>query len=202
MSINSAKPARSVRSVSGEAEDILLATEMVKLGARLQVLQSGTRLSYDRLARLYKEIRKVSPPKGLLPFSVDWYMTWLPNIHSSLFYSIYHYLDTHTPTKKAWALIEAYKLYLQQASFAGGQDNGCEDCDEAVLSFTRAWMLLRFFESGLMQVSTCTQCKGGFIAHAHDPQKNFVCAICKPPPRAGKTRKAKQAAAACTPAEP
>jgi len=186
---------RAQRSVSSEAQDIFLATEMVKLGARLQVLQAGTQLSYDRLARLYKEIRKVSPPKGMLPFSVDWYMTWQPNIHASLFYSIYHYLDTHTPAKKAWALIEAYKLYLQQAAQMADQNGGAENAvqEEAVLSFTRAWMLLRFFESGLMQVSTCVKCGGGFIAHAHDPQKHYVCAICKPPPRAGKTRRAKKA---------
>jgi len=191
MSHSNSSNSKPPRSVSREAEDIRLATEMIKLGARLQVLQSGTQLSYDRLARLYKEIRKVSPPKGMLPFSVDWYMTWLPNIHSSLFYSIYQYLNTHTPSKKAWALIEAYRLYLQQARFADGQ--GASTDSEAVLSFTRAWMLLRFFESGLMQISTCKQCQGGFIAHAHEPQKHYVCAICKPPPRAGKTRKAKAA---------
>ncbi len=182
--------AREARSVSREAEDILLASEMVKLGARLQVLQAETALSYDRLARLYREIRGSSPPKGMLPFSVDWYMTWLPNIHSSLFYSIYQYLDTHTPVKKAGALIEAYRLYLEQASF--GQ--GSATADEAVLSFTRAWMLLRFFDSGLVQLSQCVHCHGSFIAHAHDPRQDFACAICKPPPRAGKTRNAKLAA--------
>ena len=182
--------ARETRSVSREAEDILLASEMVRLGARLQVLQAETVLSYDRLARLYREIRGSSPPKGMLPFSVDWYMTWLPNIHSSLFYSIYQYLDTHTPAKKAKALIEAYRLYLEQASFGSGPASA----DDAVLSFTRAWMLLRFFDSGMVQLSHCMYCHGGFVAHAHDPRQDFVCAICKPPPRAGKTRGAKVAA--------
>jgi flagellar transcriptional activator FlhC len=57
-----------------------------------------------------------------------------------------------------------------------------------VLSFTRAWMLVRFFDSDLVQLSRCTRCTGQFVAHAHDPQANFVCAICRPPPRAGKTR--------------
>src|SRR5690606_2743442 len=77
------------KSVTREAKDIVLASNMVRLGARLQVLQAETSLSYDRLTRLYKEIRGCSPPKGMLPFSVDWFMTWLPNIHASLFYSIY-----------------------------------------------------------------------------------------------------------------
>src|SRR5690606_40988667 len=78
----------ATRSVAKEAQDIGLATDMIQLGARLQVLQAETSLSYDRLARLYREVKGCSPPKGMLPFSVDWFMTWLPNIHSSLFYSI------------------------------------------------------------------------------------------------------------------
>lgn len=182
----------SNKSVAREAEEILLATQMIRLGARLQVLQAETSLSYDRLARLYREIKGASPPKGMLPFSVDWFMTWLPNIHSSMFYSIYQYLDKYTPAKKTHALIQAYQLYLEQAS-AGREEYNPED--EAVLSFTRAWMLVRFFESNMVQLSSCTRCKGGFVAHAHDPQNDFVCAICRPPPRAGKTR----ARAAATP---
>ncbi|GAB2908960.1 flagellar transcriptional regulator FlhC [Paralcaligenes sp. KSB-10] len=172
----------STKSVAKEAEEILLATDMIRLGARLQVLQSETSLSYDRLARLYREIKGCSPPKGMLPFSVDWFMTWLPNIHSSTFYGAYKFLDTFTPAKKARALIEAYRLYLEQAFTSRGS------VEEPVLSFTRAWMLVRFFESGMLQQSRCVRCTGEFVAHAHDPQNDFVCAICRPPPRAGKTR--------------
>ncbi len=172
------------KSVAKEADEILLASEMIKLGARLQVLQAETSLSYDRLARLYREVKGCSPPKGMLPFSVDWFMTWLPNIHSSVFHSIYQYMDTRTPARKSLALVEAYRLYLEQAS-TGKAD---EPFGEPVLSFTRAWMLVRFFDSSMLQLSYCERCKGGFVAHAHDPQKGFVCAICRPPPRAGKTR--------------
>lgn len=182
----------SKKSVAKEGEEILLATDMIKLGARLQVLQAETSLSYDRLARLYREVRGCSPPKGMLPFSVDWFMTWLPNIHSSVFYSVYRYLDTHTPAKKARALVEAYRLYGEQASNGLGAPPG----EEPVLSFTRAWMLIRFFDSNLLQLSYCERCNGGFIAHAHDPQNGFVCAICRPPPRAGKTRKRRATTAA------
>ena len=31
----------------------------------------------------------MSPPKGMLPLSADWFVTWLPNVHSSFFYNIY-----------------------------------------------------------------------------------------------------------------
>lgn len=174
----------ATKSVAREAEEIILATDMIRLGARLQVLQAETSLSYDRLARLYREVKGCSPPKGMLPFSVDWFMTWLPNIHSTMFYSVYRYMDQNTTAKKSQALVEAYRLYLEQS--AAGKGEGSDE--EAVLSFTRAWMLIRFFDSNMVQLSHCVRCKGGFVAHAHDPQNDFVCAICRPPPRAGKTR--------------
>jgi len=178
------KAAAPKRSVVRDAQDILLASEMVRLDARLQVLQAETLLSYDRLARLYREVKGSSPPKGMLPFSVDWFMTWLPNIHSSIFYSIYTYLDAHTPAKKVHALVQAYQIYLEHA-YAGRAVPG----GDPVLSFTRAWMLLRFFDSDLLQISACERCGGGFITHAYDPPKGFICGICRPPPRAGKTIK-------------
>ncbi|HYG44056.1 MAG TPA: flagellar transcriptional regulator FlhC [Bordetella sp.] len=174
------------KSVSQEADDILLASTMISLGARLQVLEAETSLSHDRLSRLYREIRACSPPKGMLPFSVDWFMTWLPNIHSSLFYNVYAFLNTRTASRGIRATIDAYRLYLEHA----GVEN---QADEPVLSFTRAWMLVRFFDSGMLQLSPCRQCGGHFIAHAHDPQTDFICAICRPPPRAGKTRAAAKA---------
>ena len=76
-----------------EARDIRLAVDLIQLGARLQMLESETQLSRERLIRLYKEIHRKSPPKGMLPFSTDWFMTWQPNVHSSLFLNIYGYLD-------------------------------------------------------------------------------------------------------------
>jgi len=181
--VQAVKTTTPKRSVVRDAQDILLASDMIRLGARLQVLQAETTLSYDRLARLYREIKGCSPPKGMLPFSVDWYMTWLPNIHSSVFHSIYTYMDTYTPAKKAQALVAAYRVYLEQADVGRATPGS-----EPVLSFTRAWMLIRFFDSQLLQISTCERCQGGFIAHAHDPQAGYVCAVCRPPPRAGKTR--------------
>jgi flagellar transcriptional activator FlhC len=44
----------------------------------------------------------------------------------------------------------------------------------------------------MLQLSTCTRCTGQFVAHAYDSQSNYVCVLCRPPSRAGKTRKVKQ----------
>ncbi len=170
----------SSKSVIQEAGEIHLAMELIHLGARLQFLEAETSLSRDRLIKLYKEIKGASPPKGLLPFSTDWFMTWMSNIHSSMFYNIYRFMVTHGGCTRINALIKSYQLYQEQVGQQGG---------EAVLDFTRAWTLVRFFDSDMLQLSTCTRCTGLFVAHAHDPQGNYVCVLCRPPSRAGKTRK-------------
>lgn len=175
------------KSVIDEAREIHLAIDLIKLGARLQFLEAETSLSRDRLIKLYKEIKGVSPPKGLLPFSTDWFMTWLSNIHSSMFYNIYRFMVTYGGCTRISALIKSYRLYLEQVERQGG---------EPELDFTRAWTLVRFFDSDMLQLSTCTRCTGQFVAHAHDPQGGYVCVLCRPPSRAGKTRKSQPGVAA------
>ena len=49
------------KSVISEARDIGLAIELIKLGARLQLLEAETKLSRERLIKLYKEVRGESP---------------------------------------------------------------------------------------------------------------------------------------------
>lgn len=170
------------KSVVLEAREIHLAIELIELGARLQMLEAETSLSRDRLIRLYKELKGVSPPKGMLPFSTDWFVTWLPNIHSSLFYNTHRFMVTHGGCHGIEAVIKSYRLYLEQVELHQW---------EPVLGFTRAWTLVRFFDSKMLQMTPCARCGGRFVAHAHDPQANFVCGLCQPPSRAGKTRKGK-----------
>ena len=79
------------------------------------MLESETDLSYERLLRLYKEVQGESRARGMLPFSTDWFMTWQPNIHSSLFLNIYEYLDKNaTELEEIDAIIKAYELYIEQ----------------------------------------------------------------------------------------
>jgi flagellar transcriptional activator FlhC len=179
------------KSVVTEAKQINMAVELVKLGARLQVLETETNLSRERLLKLYKEVKGESPPKGMLPFSTDWFISWQPNIHASLFIDIYRYLGRHAGVGGIEAIIKAYQLYLEHVEV-----NGLE----RVLSLTRAWSLVRFCEAKMLTTVPCTECGGHFIMHAMDLQKNYVCGMCHVPSRAGKTRKAAAALAAPQPA--
>lgn len=172
----------SHKSLVNEMHQVRLAIELIELGARLQVLETETEISRAKLIKLYKEVRGMSPPKGMLPFSADWFITWLPNVHSSLFYNIYLRMREDHGCGRMEAFVRAFRLYQEQVQL----DNA-----ETVLGLTRAWTLIRFFESDLLQLSQCTRCGGHFVAHAHSPVHDYVCGICQPPSRAGKTRKSK-----------
>src|SRR5258708_12757854 len=103
----------ATKSVVREVREITLAIELIELGARLQLLEAETSLSRDRLIKLYKELKGVSPPKGMLPFSTDWFMTWQPNFHSSLFYNIYRFMAGHAGCFTIQSISKRYPLSLQ-----------------------------------------------------------------------------------------
>ena len=175
------------KSLLTEAKQIDRAITLIHLGARLQVLESETDMSYERLLRLYKEVSGKSPSKGQLPFSTDWFMTWQPNIHASLFMNIHRHqvgLDDATAVE---ALIRAYRLYREQIGQLGLPE---------VLSITRAWRLTRFFDAGMLGMTACTCCGGEFVTHTFELAHQYVCGLCHMPSRAGKTRRTANAAQA------
>ena len=118
------------KSILNESKEIERAVTLIDLGARLQVLESETSLSYERLLRLYKEVAGRSPSKGQLPFSTDWFLTWQENIHSSLFLNISEYLSKSSAGDDIDMMIKAYRLYDEQVKAIEM---------EPLLSFTRGW---------------------------------------------------------------
>ncbi|MFN6996800.1 MAG: flagellar transcriptional regulator FlhC [Aquincola tertiaricarbonis] len=165
------------KSILDEAKQVDRAVQLIHLGARLQVLESETDLSYERLLRLYKEVAGKSPSKGQLPFSTDWFMTWQPNIHASLFMNIHEYLNKVAALDDIDIVIKAYKLYLEQTA--------AEHLDP-LLSITRAWRLVKFIDNGMLTITRCNRCGGQFVTHPHEIARHYTCGLCHPPARAGK----------------
>lgn len=176
----------STRSVLEDTRQVQRAVELIRLGARLQMLQAETALPYERLLRLYKEVAGRSPSKGQLPFSTDWFTSWQPNIHASLFLSLHDFMLGNTGLRGIDALIKAYRLYLDHIELHGM---------ERVLTLTRAWTLLRFFDAGMLKMAECRECGGRFVAHALDLTQDYVCGLCHVPARAGKMRRREAATA-------
>jgi flagellar transcriptional activator FlhC len=167
-------------TLAQDAQEMVRAIALIKLGARMQVLETELALPRDRLIRLYREVTGVSPPKGLLPSSADWYMTWMANIHSSLFYNTYLFLKNEAQCTHLDALTKAYRLYREHCTNAGA---------ETLLDLTRAWTLVRFFSGGILQMTQCCRCSGKFVAYKYDRPAGKACALCQPPSRAGKGAK-------------
>lgn len=171
----------SARSLLEDNRQVQRAIELIELGARLQMLQAETELPYERLLRLYKEVAGRSPSKGQLPFSTDWFTAWQPNVHASLFYNIYAYLLKTSPLDDVDAIAKAYRLYAQEIAALGV---------EPLLSVTRAWRLVRFVDAGLLTTTRCSRCRGNFVNHPYEIERDYVCGLCEPPARAGKARRA------------
>ncbi len=169
----------AVKSVLEESRDIERAVSLIKLGARLQVLESETKLSYERLLRLYKEVAGKSPSKGQLPFSTDWFLTWQPNIHSSLYANIHRNISKSASLDDIDAVMRAFTLYSEQMSTCGV---------EPLLSITRAWRLTRFMGAGMLTLTPCKSCGGHFVTEPYENARHFECGLCAPPARAGKGR--------------
>ena len=167
----------AAKSILQESRQIERAVSLIQLGARLQVLESETDLSYERLLRLYKEVSGRSPSKGQLPFSTDWFLTWQPNIHASLFMNIYQYLSKASDLEDIDAVIKAYRLYSEQIHTCGLED---------LLSVTRAWRLVKFVNNNMLSMTRCSKCGGHFVTESYQSQRQYVCGLCQPPARAGK----------------
>lgn len=165
------------KSVLDDSRQVNRAIDLIQLGARLQVLQSETELSYERLLRLYKEVAGRSPSKGQLPFSGSWFLSWQPNIHASLFLNIYRYLAKASALEPIDATMKAYKLYSEQV----------DACNLApLLSFTRAWKLVQLIDDGKLATTCCTFCGGHFVTDLFENAQTFECGPCAPPVRVGK----------------
>lgn len=165
------------KSVLNESRQIERAVALIKLGARLQVLESETDLSYERLLRLYKEVAGKSPSKGQLPFSTDWFLTWQPNIHASLFLNIYEYLSKTSSLEDIEAVMKAFRLYSEQMTTLEM---------EPLLSVTRAWRLVKFVDNNMLAMTRCSKCNGHFVSEPYENARHYVCGLCEPPARAGK----------------
>lgn len=165
------------RSLMEDAEQVELASAYVEMGARLSVLEAITTISKEKLSSLYREIQGKSPPKGQLPYSTEWYLSWQPNIHSSLFLGYHSGLRNQELNCDHWVTAKAFRLYQDQIRILGLPE---------VLTMTRAWRLVQFMNVGMLSTASCKLCGGKFVVDPYGLNKQFTCGLCKPPSKAGR----------------
>ncbi|EKJ5692273.1 flagellar transcriptional regulator FlhC [Salmonella enterica] len=162
-------------SLLQELRHTQLAVELISLGARMQLLEHAVPLSRGKMTRLYREVVGTAPPKGMLPFSADWFISWEHNVHASLFCNIFDYIkNQNKDATPVMTLIPAYRVYLK---YAGSPQ---------ILSLTRAWILRRFVDSKILSFTRCCECHARFITYTGEPANNYQCVMCHPPSRALK----------------
>lgn len=161
---------KSKLTAEEEIGELQVATDMASMGARMQVIESETSLPRSRLVALYKEVTGNSPPKGLLPSSGDWFLPWMRNIESSLFANYYYALIKRDVNRKS-AMIKGYRFY---------QDQMLRERRDPLLSFSRAWTLIRFIDADVLKMKACEECGIEFVID----EDRECCHLCRPPKKA------------------
>jgi len=154
-----------------EAREVRRAAELIRLGARLQLLEPDSNLNPERLLALYEEVEGI--PAGAVEPSTppDWFLTWLPNIHASLFIGVWRYLRTFCAMEGMDALARAHRLYLAHIEATGA---------DPILTVTRAWSLVQYL--GLVLETTyCSVCNADLVVHADQAGHAAVCRFCQAP---------------------
>lgn len=154
-----------------QAELIREAEELIRLGARMQVLEDLTPMPREKLLKLYKEVKGEAPPRGMLPFSTEWFMEWQPSIHSALYVAQRNQVKQTVSLSSREVLALSYRKYLECVDACGLKP---------LLSLTRAWSLERFVNAKMMVERKCTRCTANFLCNGHH-ERNFVCSFCRSP---------------------
>lgn len=162
-------------STGGKGQDMARAATLVKLGAPLQVLESETKLTRQRLLCLYRRIHKEARPAEMPPIPADWFMNWQANTHAAVFLNIYQCLADAGDAHEHNVLAGSYQRYLQQLQVL--------DLPQ-VLSLAHAWRLVKYVDSGELMLKPCARCQGSFVVHTLDLHQHFVCMLCQTAPRA------------------
>lgn len=163
-------------TVLDNAKQIMRAAELISLGARLQLVEAKLPLlPRNRLVRLYREITGVPPPRGMLPFSGDWFLTWHPNVQVSFLAACYQRLEAQNDgLDRIDLLLKSYQLYAEHFSLLN---------QPILLDITRAWTFLRYRRANVLSVTRCACCSGVFVIKPGGPRMQKLCSLCKIPSR-------------------
>ncbi len=77
-------------------------------------------------------------------------------------------------------LTKAYRLYTEQVAMAR---------IDRLLSFTRAWRLVKFVDANMLTRTKCSKCGGTLVSELYENARHFSCGLCNPPP-SGKSKSA------------
>lgn len=140
---------------------------LCEIGARPPVIKALLPAAHDTLIRTqWDAFQDAAPPKGRLPMLVEWFLSnYNVKLQSSYIASVWrrasdnkvHYVD---------AYLAAYDQYI--ATFP-----------EPLLTFDRAWYLIRTLSTRMMTTVTCPDCDSEYIHNPNELTNHKTCPCCR-----------------------
>jgi flagellar transcriptional activator FlhC len=144
----------SNRELNTELGRYQTAQQLFSVGARVPIVRELTQLSPWLLRKFYVDTTGEKPSRGPIPSSVEWYLTGINHLQSSLFLQYYQSVQVHEGEVNASYLLLAYQMW--RSSWALTQL-------KSTLSFDRAWWLIKLIRSDLIKGQACRVCRGIYI---------------------------------------
>jgi len=163
---------------------------LCEVGARPPVIKALLPTAHDTVIRdQWEAIQGSAPPKGRLPMLVEWFLSnYQIKLQSSYIAAVWrratesqvHYVD---------AYLAAYDQYV-------------ETFEEPLLTFDRAWYLIRTLSSQMMTTDICPECNTEYIRNPDELVNHKTCPCCRVyglRPQSGYKPKAKREVVASEP---
>ncbi len=170
------------RKASGFANHLVLAEQLIQLGARPPIVSQLCRLSRQQSIALYKSVKGCPPKQGMLPHDHQWVIhSTFRNIHASLFLGILDDIRRRLSIQhsSAQALIDAYRIYKNIASKILAQAKGISPvAQHFTLDINRAWSLISMLLAGDLIFTVCTCCRTRYLSMIHLDATFSQCPIC------------------------
>ena len=148
-----------------------IAEQALLLGARLSVLKHELTIGCTTITSLAHGLG-VTLNKGMLPSSVDYYLSFPQTADAALIAVLHARLSADTAAAlRIERVIAVYTEY-------------CEIMTDVVdqkprLDFTRAWTLVRFLESGVLNRAQCPCCDIETLEERYPPIHRSSCKLCR-----------------------
>ncbi|QXP89493.1 FlhC family transcriptional regulator [Methylococcus capsulatus] len=141
-------------------DQLLVARELARLGARPPLLMQICRIGQDQARALYRRFRGRKPTGGPLPYGgYEKFLRGSRHLHASLFLALAQHCaaypvrgeDADPGPRETWLFLKAYRMYLGECrlSFPDG---------ERRLEPQQAFSLHRLHRRGEIELRACPRC--------------------------------------------
>lgn len=170
------------KKASNFANHLVLAEQLIQLGARPPIVSQLCRLSRQQSIDLYKSVKGCPPKQGMLPHDHQWVIqSPCRNIHASLFLGILDDIRRRLSIQQSSAqvLVDAYSIYKNIASNIFIEPKGISlGAKQFSLDINRAWSLINMLLAGDLIFTVCACCRARFLSMIHPNATFSQCPIC------------------------